>query len=266
MRRQLKRLWKKHPALVLGISCSTIILILLLLGQQFETKALTLEIQWLALSSVPLILALFVGGYVQTFKGFGVELEARLETPVSALSLSATASDAVTELRPSQKGNFRHLQQIREQKIDRLIFVERRRNYYGFAAVKQYLEMLGQLQYVEVQSPENEFVCLLPIKIFTYAEPRSSNEPREVYDEIVERFIRNLERGRTLAEFGQSAITFSLIETESLVNALQKMRDHGVKKAAVVSQNLQFKGLLEVQKVEKRIADEVLNSSKLGKP
>ncbi|PSN14199.1 hypothetical protein C7293_12700 [filamentous cyanobacterium CCT1] len=263
MWKQLNKLWSKHPALMTGVGFSLLLLVLFLLAQQFEVKALTLEIQWIAISILPLVLALLAGGYVQSFKGFGVELEARLEnTSVTSIEFSATVKESITTPTSVQKGGIDHLEQLRGQRIDRLAFIEGRSGYYDPVAVKEYLEKLTRLKYVEVQSSTREFRCLLPIKLFVESDSRPPDGMRQVKRDAIERFIQSLEEGNVLTEFAQSAITLTVLETESLVKALKTMRSHHAREAAVISSDRQCIGLLSAWKIEKRIADEVLRLSK----
>jgi len=72
---------KRHPAIVLGAIISIVLFIALVLFQHYNLDVLKLESRWLLVSGVPILIALFVGGYIKKFKGFGIELEAPEKTP-----------------------------------------------------------------------------------------------------------------------------------------------------------------------------------------
>jgi hypothetical protein len=77
----------------------------------------------------------------------------------------------------------------------------------------------------------------------------------------VKKFIEDLENCDVLVGFGQFAITLTVLESDSLVTALQKMRRHSARESAVISSSRECIGLLKACKVEKYIADEVLRLS-----
>lgn len=76
MKKILIRFFGSHPAIVFGGCLSLLLLGIFLAFQFFDSKMLNLETRWLLASGIPILIALFVGGYIKSFKGFGVELEA----------------------------------------------------------------------------------------------------------------------------------------------------------------------------------------------
>ena len=86
----LKKFWKEHTVMSVGAIVSLLMLSAFFFFQYQQASILKLASRWLIASGVPLLAALFVGGYIKSFKGFGVELEASLHKPVSNLELSAT--------------------------------------------------------------------------------------------------------------------------------------------------------------------------------
>ena len=69
--------------LVLASSLSALLLLLFGVFQQLGAAFLSLPAQWLLIAVLPVVVALFIGGYISRFKGFGVELEAALTAPVT---------------------------------------------------------------------------------------------------------------------------------------------------------------------------------------
>ncbi|ODB92812.1 hypothetical protein A3197_20795 [Candidatus Thiodiazotropha endoloripes] len=74
MKKTLLKFWSHHTALVIGAIVSIVLLATFLLFQYNESNVLKLESRWLLVAGVPLLAALIVGGYIKSFKGFGVEL------------------------------------------------------------------------------------------------------------------------------------------------------------------------------------------------
>ena len=70
---------KDSQALVIGAICSVLLLGVFAYGAKAEWKLLDLEAHWIALGVLPLVLGLFLGGYITKFKGLGVEIEAAVE-------------------------------------------------------------------------------------------------------------------------------------------------------------------------------------------
>ena len=77
--------------LISGIIVSIILLIIFGLLQHYQAKFMTLSNQWIFLSILPIIVALFVGGYITKFKGFGVEFQ--LQQKIKALDIRANKLD-----------------------------------------------------------------------------------------------------------------------------------------------------------------------------
>ena len=98
---------KKEKILLLGSGIATVLLILFFVFQSYDASFLKLSAQWLALALLPAIFALFIGGYISKFKGFGVELESALQAPVTTLDL--TVSDAVADIPGDEKKSIMYL-------------------------------------------------------------------------------------------------------------------------------------------------------------
>jgi len=99
---------KKENALIIGAIISLILLAVFGWLQTKDSKLLQLPSQWLAMAVLPIIVALFIGGFINRFKGFGVELESTLKAPVASLSL--TAYDAVADIPGDEKRSFMYLE------------------------------------------------------------------------------------------------------------------------------------------------------------
>ena len=253
---RLENLWSQHPTLAAGVAASFVILVVFFVLQHYEAKVLNLDSRWVSVSLLPLLVALLVGGYIKSFKGFGVELEARLKNPVSSVSLNVT--DAAEELRGDEKRTLNYLRMLDEQErsqnrhINRLIFVIGRHDYYSSAIISEYIRVLRNLKYFEIREDDGEFVALRPI-----SKIKRNND---VDTELVSQFVHALEERAVFPLFQSGAIRRFVNESDSLVEALRMMRKANAAHIAVVTDDKQFVGLLSARDVEKRIADEVLAS------
>ena len=138
---------KKDYAVVVGSAAVSLFLLIVfgwLLAQ--ESKLLQLPTQWLAVSLLPIIVALFIGGFITKFKGFGVELESTLKAPVTSLDL--TASDAVKEIPGDDKQSLHYLQELqyeKKQAARRLSFRSGKVGYYTPRNVNEYIKELPNI-------------------------------------------------------------------------------------------------------------------------
>ena len=131
-----------YKALNWGSISSIILLISFFIAKSFNLKILGLEIKWIVVSGIPLLIALFVGGYIKRFKGFGFEIESYLYKPVTSVGLKVT--EVLTEQPGSYKNTHRMLMEMdprQRQKIRRLSFVSGIRDY-DTQTISQYIQYL----------------------------------------------------------------------------------------------------------------------------
>lgn len=254
LKQEFKRLYEQHTALTIGTVSSIVVLVLFFILQYLDARVLGLDTRWLLVSLLPLLVALLVGNYIQSFKGFGVELEGRLEKPVTSITLYAT--DAVEESVGAEKRSRNYLQVLEDLKndptksINRLIFRQGHRDYYTAEIITKYITELPRIEYFEVREEDGGFVALLPTKIF-----KENNEPNT---KRVSDFIQALENRSIITQFHRNVIQHSVRDNTGLVEALRVMRKKNSRRIVVVTDENKFVGLLFAHVVEKRIADEVL--------
>src|SRR5438045_221002 len=121
---------------ITGILASLILLILFLCLQARGSEVLNLSTKWLIVAFIPLILLILKSNFIQKFKGFGIELETRLQDPIGRISLAVT--EASTYLLGDQKQSMPYLNSLppeKRRKIQRLSFVEGRAGYYSLYAI-----------------------------------------------------------------------------------------------------------------------------------
>lgn len=249
----LKKFWVKHTALAIGAICSLLLLCLFFWFQHDSSKILNLESRWLITSGVPLLAALMVGGYIKSFKGFGVELEASLDKPITNIELSAT--EAMEQIDGDEKRSIRYLNRLRgsqKRKISRLVLIQGRQDYYSQYALEQYLLELRGLKYLEIKNNEGKFVALLPVSALKY--------DRNINNDLLGEFICSLEQSQVLQRYSGLVITQTINEDTGIIESLKQMRKAGISHLIVVDENNKFLGVLLSRSLEKRIVDNVLTA------
>ena len=92
----IKKLWANHTFSASSSFASILLLSLFFILQIFAPNILKIDTKWLIVAGCPLLFALIGGGYIKTFKGFGIELETQLKTSIAESELLAT--DTLIEL------------------------------------------------------------------------------------------------------------------------------------------------------------------------
>ncbi|MFC1863449.1 hypothetical protein ACFL1Z_05805 [Thermodesulfobacteriota bacterium] len=242
---------KRETTVVVGFIISLIIFLIVFYLQMKESDILQIESRWLLVCGIPVLIALIVGGYIQKFKGFGVEIEARLKSRLGNVGLKA--QDALEQVEGQDKGDLSFLYDTPEEKlaeIERLILVMGRKNYYGVYALKEYMERLRNLKFIEIQDNQGKFLYILPASVFI--------EGNNIKMNLIERFIQNLEEGN----IDNSLITMTendYVKTvEPLIGILPKVREsiHGW--LPVLNKQRKLMGVITKESIESRIADDVI--------
>lgn len=255
--RIMKETIKKHKILVRCLLISIALLVVFFYLQYYDSKVLSLEAKWLVVAAVPLLIALFAGGYIKKFKGFGIELESLLQNPIGRVSLIAT--DVLEGLPVHEKGTYRQLQRLSDEKraqVKRLSFTILKRDYYGADAIRAYLDGLPNLEYFEVKKVDGSFLYLIPVEIF-----KDMPDMPNMYIGL-DRFIMAIEENSIVEMFGESAIDESVVEDESLVGIVPKIRASKFGVLPVVSESGRLIGIVNTRLVERRITDEVVAAVK----
>jgi len=236
---------------ITGIVVSVLLLALFLFLQQNDSKMLNLEIKWLVVASIPLIIAILRSNIIQKFKGFGIELETRLQEPIGKINLAA--SNALADLPSDEKQSIMYLQNLSENKriqIQRLTLREGRQEYYRPEAIREYLRKLPNLKYIEVLSSEGNFVALIPVEVFRVQE----------YPDIerLDYLVKYLSEKETTNFLPHSIITDFISENENLTKALPIVRKSKYGLLPVISDSGYLLGVVTTELIESKIADEVI--------
>jgi len=136
LKEHMNKLWQEHTLLIACFGISLVLFFIFAILQLTNSEIMKLSAQWLFVAGVPLLLALVAGGYIGKFKGFGIELESKLKSPVRSIDLKAT--DAMADLRGNEKESTERLPDFTNEQIKRtkrLSFISGKRNYYGTNAI-----------------------------------------------------------------------------------------------------------------------------------
>jgi hypothetical protein len=104
----------KKKVLIIGSVISIIFISLFGYLQILDSKFLKLPPHWIAIAILPVLISLFVGGFITRFKGFGVELEAALQAPVTSQNL--IVADSVADIPGDEKGSLLYLSKLPDEK------------------------------------------------------------------------------------------------------------------------------------------------------
>lgn len=247
---------KKENVLLVGAMMSLSLLAIFGWLQTEDSKLLQLSSQWLIIAILPIILSLFIGGFITRFKGFGVELESTLKAPVASLNL--TASDAVADIPGDEKQSFMYLERLsyeKKQGTRWLLFRSGKKNYYTASGIEMYMKEFPNLEYFEIKSESGDFICFIPVSVFKMTD---KNNIIEINYENLQKFIRAIEENNITVIFSESAITLKISSEQGLVEVLKVMRAEKAHFAAVISPSGKYVGVVFADEVEKRIVDSVL--------
>ena len=101
----------KKPILLWGgIAASAVLLVCLMVIRARWPELLDISSAWIGIAVLPIVVGLLAGGYVKTFKGFGIEVEAALAGSVTAdlSAVSASDYDPFAEAEESAMATGRH--------------------------------------------------------------------------------------------------------------------------------------------------------------
>lgn len=137
------------------------------------------------MAGIPILVALIIEGYISKFKGFGIELESKLNAPLKRSELivesrnvieddlneedrSRLASDVMGRAGEMEKASVRALKRKTDEdpglikNTQRLSFVMGKENYYTQYAIQDYLQILENVKYLEVRERNGDLECVLP--------------------------------------------------------------------------------------------------------
>jgi len=250
---------KEHILVILCSLFSIGLLSLFIFLHAKGSKLLTLESKWLFISCLPILIALIVGGYIYKFKGFGIELETSLKNPIEEDDLIGKvdykAKDVIESESSIVRGSTSDLITMTDsqrQTTERLSFVNGRRNYYGVKAIRDYIELLPNLKYIEIKKSDGKFFGLMKVE-----QLKKNNT---LSDQKIKKFIEGIEKKNLPERFGDDIILESVDIETSILKLLPKVRKSKFMLLPVTTKNGDLKGIITKQAIEARIADEVIRA------
>lgn len=247
-------MWKENKIIFLGFIFSLVLLITFFALQWFESNLLSLDTKWIAFSGLPILIALLIGGYIKSFKGFGIEVEANLNKPISKNYNLITKLES-EEVPKYIKGSIREIQRLSSQqrrKIKRLTFIYGKKDYYGEEAINEYLNHLPNLEYIEITDSKRKFKYLLPIQILKEGGDNLNWETEH-------RFIKALENRNIPSEYPNLFESKTVKSDEPVFEVYKKLKITYPKTIPIVNTNNEMIGLVDYYKVAIQIADEIVD-------
>jgi hypothetical protein len=255
MSTNLRATLRRYATLIYGAGLTLILVEVFLYLKHINTPDLDLDLIWLIVAGIPLSLALIFGGYLRKSQALGIKLEASLQNTLGRVGM--ISGEGIDELPASQKESseyLRNLQENRKKEVQRICLVTGRPNYYRAEVIREYLEKLPNLKFIEVRDLSGKFQCLLPAKVFGY-KGHSDNE-------AIDRLLLGLEQQKVKELYPYDAISRTIKEDESLLESLENFRSSDFAFLPLLSKGGQFLGIIERETLERMVLDQVVAASK----
>jgi len=241
-----------HWSLILSALASLLLLTVFIRIKAKKPDWLELDAKWLAISTLPILVGLFSGGYITSFKGLGIEIEAALQEPVKdRISLKATQAKAAESLSSSSghtKGTITHLQQLSDDEkksIQRLTF-KNKYLWYSASAVKTYIKLLPKAQIIEIVDDNLRFLGAIRTRDIKGLEKL---------------FVDAVKAGNIKEKFIQVYVTKYIDSDISAIQALKIIKDNKLSFLPMLNRDSTLKGVVTRRALEHRIAEDVLAAS-----
>lgn len=246
----------KNKTLLVGIIFSIILLLMFLIIKTFKPVILELDVKWIAVSILPLILSLILGGYIKSFKGFGFEVEANLQKEIST-NFKLLPNIEVEKSPMLQKGLVDKLEKTPKEELDkikRLTFIYGKKHYYGAGPVLEYLNSLSNLEYFEIVDEEGKFKYLLKLNSVL-------DSTIEIHNNI-EKFIQSLEDQDLPYVYANHLESDTIRSNETTIEVYEKLKDSKLKVLPIVDSSKKMIGIIDLNKLALNIADKVIKLKK----
>lgn len=251
---------KRHKILGVFSLISVLFLIIFITLKCLDFSGLQLEEKWLFVSGIPIIVGLFWGGFIKTFKGLGLEIEASLNKELPDNLISSITQNTIVDTQKIEKKAINDLERLTKQELEnisRIRFIYNRKGYEPYV-VGEYFRHLKKLKYVEIVDAQNKFQFLIPISKFKI----NSN----ILPIVIEDFIDQINKATLNSSF-PGAITTFVSKSESVMDAYRKLMSNTQKIETkedtylpVLDSDHRLIGMLSKNKVEEYISKEVLNN------
>jgi hypothetical protein len=259
MAQSLKQELKRHRLLLIAFGVSVVLLTIFLIFQYNDLKILNLDIKWVILSGIPVLIGLFIGGYIKSFKGFGLELESNLKEPIPMSIVSKIDITESPEMNKESLPRLHSLTDVERNKINRLRFIYGKRGYYDSYAVQEHNQQLRNLKFIEIVNQEGEFLYLL-----SSSKLKGKNTEQENNYEKANEFIRAVEHEK-IPETYSEVVTDHLTTSDNLIQAYRKINKSVQSKflsskremLPILDDTERMIGIVDKHNLETKIAEEV---------
>lgn len=241
-----------HWSLILSAIASLLLLTVFIRIKAKKPDWLELDSKWLAVSTIPILVGLFSGGYITSFKGLGIEIEAALQEPVKdRIKLKATEAKAAEVLSSSSrklKQTITHLQQLTadERKSIQRITFKNNYQWYSAVAVKEYIKLLPNASIIEIVDDKLRFLGAIRTKDIKGLEGL---------------FVEAVKAGNIKEKFIQDYVTKYIDSDISAIQALKIIKDNKLGFLPMLNGDHTMKGVVTRRSLEHRIAEDVLAAS-----
>jgi hypothetical protein len=255
------RTFKRHRALIFSTLISVALLIVFLCIHCY----LVLDTKWIIVSGVPILIGLIIGGYIKSFRGFGVELEMSLKEPISLDDVleSGIMEFPIVENNEDtasiQKASLSALEKLTKSQIKakkRLRFINGKNGYYKHVDIQKYLEKLISLEYFEIVNEDGAFLYLMPRNAISCEVDK------------INKFIDAIEKGNIKDRFPKEVVEDFVLTTDSIVKAYRQIKRSTQSERLsppkellpVLNEKRELQGVIDIQSLEKIIAKEVVKN------
>lgn len=261
---------KKEKKLIHYIFPSVLLLLFLFYLRCQDSKLLNLDAKWLLFAGVPMLLGLIVSGFLKTFKGFGLELEANLKNEKIERTLEKVFEEnqVVSNFNNSTDKNEKNPFDFSDkQKYTTLSFdLSRGSEYYGVKETLAYIKNLRKLKYILILD-NSKFIAIFPITELISDDTIAKLNQDNIIDNNLETFIqlinsKQLPQNVTLVK-DTLKITDNAYEAYKLLKrglAQSKILNKGTESLPVVDERNEFKGVITIQDISATIVNEIEKS------
>lgn len=191
-----------------SIVISLIILFSFFYFQNQESKFLKLDVQWLILSFLPFLLALFFTGKLSKISMAGLEIEASVNnTPLKYFDNILVKYKCNYNFKQASKSNTNYLDRItNKHEIKILSFTTNNNIFYDFKTVADYLRNLPNISFFQLIDKKGNFELLIKI-------PNSLMKHIQKYNDFEFKAVKSM-------DYFNDEEKKELSELSSLINAI----------------------------------------------
>jgi hypothetical protein len=258
----MKNKEKNPKAILWGSIISTALILLFFFLQTFENEGLNLNQQWILLSLVPLLVALFIGNYITSLKYGDIEISAIDKEPIG---FDSDIIDIIKAIRAKEKEGLDNLRALTNKKeIEVLLFKYGRVGYYSKNVISSYLKELPNIKYFEIVDENDEFLCLISLRTVIKVTRRHPNsDDNQLIIQNLESFISSLENRTILTDY-QHALEEFIMDDDTLINSYIKLRKSPENLLPILNRRKRLIGIIKTNSVERKIAQLYLNHYQSG--